>query len=278
VVVILLTGFALVVGVAAAVASFAQARRILRRRSSDDVSLWWLGLYSAGCVVWIAYGISIGSAPLVASQSVALAGSATATVLALRFRRFDGHPSWVSKPLLRRLRAEEQRPSSAPRIGDVMRPAPSAVLDELVVEEASRGFFRGPAQGEPTVLPVVDRHGRAVGILRCADIAALPPADRASRLVAQLADRDAAVIAWTGLDAGRVLARPAVARAGFALATDRRRRLVGVAWCMASAAGHNPGVTDSASEAFGLSSDPRRRSPQRDAPRRAPADSAQPPH
>ena len=78
---------ALVAGLLTAVAPFAQARRILRRRSSNDVSLTWPGLYAGGCLVWIGYGISIGSVPLIVSQSVAAAGSAVATFLTVRWRR-----------------------------------------------------------------------------------------------------------------------------------------------------------------------------------------------
>jgi CBS domain-containing protein len=221
-----------------------------------------LGSYGAGCDVWVAYGIGNGSAPLVVSQSVALVGSATATVLALRFRRFDGDRWQLPRALRPRPRRGEERSTPAPRIGDVMVPAPPAVLDELVVVEARRAHFRGPASSEPSVIPVVDRYGRAVGILTRADLAALRPADRASRLVAELADHDPAVIASMELDAGAVLARPAVVRAGLVLVTvTDRRRLVGVAFGVPSTAAQH-----SVGESFGLRGARRGRSRRRDAP------------
>lgn len=219
---------ALVAGLVTAVVPFAQARRILRRRSSENVSLTWLCLYGAGCLVWIAYGISIASAPLVASQSVAAAGSAAATFLTIRWRR---------RTALARVDRPRGRPSSsALRVGDVMLPSPSAVSEELVVEEARRCFFGRDAGA----LPVVDHAGRAVGILSGGAIAALAPLDRASCLVAQLADRDPALVAETVLDAAEVLGREAVVRTGFAMVTDRRHRLVGVAWCPPPLSGEGP--------------------------------------
>jgi uncharacterized protein with PQ loop repeat len=227
---------ALAVGLATAVVPFVQARRILRRRSSEDVSLTWLWLYGAGCLVWIGYGISIASAPLVASQSVAAAGSAAAMFLAIRWRRPEGGPR---RTALARVGHPRGRPSSsALRVGDVMLPSASAVSEELVVEEARRCFFGSYAGA----LPVVDHAGRAVGIVSASNIAALPPLARASCLVAQLADRDPALVAETALDAAEVLGREAVVRTGFVMVTDRRHRLVGVAWCLPPMSGEGPDV------------------------------------
>lgn len=225
---------ALVAGLVTAVVPFVQARRILRRRSSEDVSLTWLWLFGAGSLVWIAYGISIASAPLVASQSVAAAGWAAATFLAIRWRRPEGGPR---RTALARVDRRRGRPSSsALRVGDVMLPSPSAVSEELVVEEARRCFFGRDAGA----LPVVDHAGRAVGILSGGAIAALAPLDRASCLVAQLADRDPALVAETVVDAAEVLGREAVVRTGFAMVTDRRHRLVGVARCSPPMSGEGP--------------------------------------
>jgi CBS-domain-containing membrane protein len=213
---------ALVTGLVAGLAPLAQARRILRRKSAEDVSLVWLWLYGAGCLVWIGYGISVASAPLVISQSVAAAGSTATALLAIRFRR-------TGRPFARMAQVPSSRrpSSSASRVADVMLPAPSTVSEELVVEEAQRRFFAGRVGA----LPVVDHAGRAVGVLSSSAIAALPSLDRSSCLVAQLADRDSALVADTVLDAAEVLSREAVVRTGFAMVTDRRRRLVGLAFC-----------------------------------------------
>jgi MtN3 and saliva related transmembrane protein len=217
-----LADVALVAGLVTAVAPFAQARRILRRRSSDDVSLTWLWFYGGGCLVWIAYGISIESVPLVVSQAVAAAGSAVAILLTVRWRRPAGEEPPGSNG-----RRRDRSHSSRLRVEDVMLPSPSVISEELVVEEARRSF----AAGLSGALPVVDHAGRAVGVLNAADIGALPPLARASCLVGQLADRDPAILARAAAGAAEVLGREAVMRTGFAMVTDGRRRLVGVAWC-----------------------------------------------
>jgi uncharacterized protein with PQ loop repeat len=219
-----LADVALAAGLVTAVAPFAQARRILRRRSSDDVSLTWLWLYTGGCLVWIGYGISIESVPLVASQSLAATGSMLATFLTIRWRRPSAGPTSPAPPVVERQADSGSSPSP---IGDVMLPSPSVISEEQVVEEARRRF----APGLESALPVIDHAGHAVGVLHAGDVTALPPLARASCLVAPLVDRDPALLAETGADTAEVLAREAVTRTGFAMVIDRRCRLVGVAWC-----------------------------------------------
>lgn len=120
-------------------------------------------LYGAGCLVWVAYGISMGSVPLVVSQGIA-AGSAVATFLTVRWRRPEGGTT-PAPP-------HHGSPASALRIGDVLLPSPRVVSEHLVVEEARRRF----ARGFPGALPVVDHAGRAVGIVSAADIAEMTSA------------------------------------------------------------------------------------------------------
>lgn len=129
--------------------------------------------------------------------------------------------------LFARARRVGHRSQAPPCVGEVMLPSPSVVSEELVVEEARRRF---PA-GLSGALPVVDHAGHAVGVLHAGDIIALPLLARASCLVAQLADRDPTLLTETGADAAEVLNREAVARTGFAIVTDRRFRLAGIAWC-----------------------------------------------
>lgn len=76
-------GFGLVCGLA----PLAQAVRIRVKRSSEEISLVWLGLYGCGAAVWLAYGAARGSVPLVISQGVALASVAVIFVFAVRARR-----------------------------------------------------------------------------------------------------------------------------------------------------------------------------------------------
>lgn len=117
--------------------------------------------------------------------------------------------------------------SPSRRVDEVMLPAPTVVSEELVVEEIRRRLSAGLSDA----LPVIDHGAHAIGVLHARDVAALEPLARASCLVAELTDRDPALLAAAAADADEVLGREAVARNGFALAIDGRRRLIGVAYC-----------------------------------------------
>ena len=87
---------ALAYGTLVALAPLAQLARILARRSSGDISLAWVGLYAAGSLVWLSYGLDIGSVPLIVSQAVTLGTTSAMLVVAARFRdgarRSGGEP------------------------------------------------------------------------------------------------------------------------------------------------------------------------------------------
>jgi MtN3 and saliva related transmembrane protein len=59
-------------GVLMAVSPLLQIRRMLERRSSADVSIAYLSVLQIGFALWIAYGIALGSIPLIVPNSVAL--------------------------------------------------------------------------------------------------------------------------------------------------------------------------------------------------------------
>ena len=59
-------------GVLMAVSPLLQIRRMLERRSSADVSIAYLSVLQIGFGLWIAYGIALGSVPLIVPNSVAL--------------------------------------------------------------------------------------------------------------------------------------------------------------------------------------------------------------
>ena len=84
---------ALVSGVACALAPLAQAARINTTGSAHDVSLIWLSLYGIGSGVWLCYGAAIGSVPLIASQTTALASVGVTLALATRHRRANSSPT-----------------------------------------------------------------------------------------------------------------------------------------------------------------------------------------
>jgi uncharacterized protein with PQ loop repeat len=79
---ILATGY----GVAAALAALMQARQMLRRRTSCDVSARFFAAYAGGYAIWLLYGLSVASIPLILVDAVGLlcGGLTLAITLALR--------------------------------------------------------------------------------------------------------------------------------------------------------------------------------------------------
>jgi uncharacterized protein with PQ loop repeat len=77
---------ATVYGVLAALKSLLQTRQMLARRSSRDVSAGFLASYTGGYAIWLAYGLSIGSLPLIVVDTVGVlcAGLTIAVALSLR--------------------------------------------------------------------------------------------------------------------------------------------------------------------------------------------------
>jgi uncharacterized protein with PQ loop repeat len=77
---------ATVYGVLAALKSLLQTRQMLARRTSGDVSALFLASYAGGYAVWLAYGLSTGSLPLIVVDTVGLlcAGLTLAVALSLR--------------------------------------------------------------------------------------------------------------------------------------------------------------------------------------------------
>jgi uncharacterized protein with PQ loop repeat len=73
-------------GVGAAAAALLQARQILIRKRSCDVSARFFATYVGGYAIWLLYGMSVESAPLVLVDLVGLlcGGFTLAITLALR--------------------------------------------------------------------------------------------------------------------------------------------------------------------------------------------------
>jgi uncharacterized protein with PQ loop repeat len=82
----LLGTVAAVYGVLAALKTLLQARQMLARRSSREVSARFLASYAGGYAIWLAYGLSTGSLPLIVVDTVGLlcAGLTLAVALSLR--------------------------------------------------------------------------------------------------------------------------------------------------------------------------------------------------
>jgi MtN3 and saliva related transmembrane protein len=73
-------------GVIMGVSPVLQIRRIIRRRSSEDVSLSYFGVLLTGFILWIAYGIAIGDLVLIIPNSVAICVAIATIVVARHYR------------------------------------------------------------------------------------------------------------------------------------------------------------------------------------------------
>ena len=71
----ILTILATIAGVLMALANYPQAIKILKRKSSKDVSLLTFSIIFFGTVIWFFYGISIGNLPVIVSYGIGLTGS-----------------------------------------------------------------------------------------------------------------------------------------------------------------------------------------------------------
>ncbi len=74
-------------GLAMAIAPTLQIRRMLKTGSSRDVSLGYLSLLSAGFVLWFAYGVALGNAAMMISNTASLAVMLVTIWVALMVRR-----------------------------------------------------------------------------------------------------------------------------------------------------------------------------------------------
>jgi MtN3 and saliva related transmembrane protein len=73
-------------GVLMGIAPVLQIRRMLRERSSQDVSVGYFMILLAGFLLWISYGIAAGNMVLVIPNSVALLVGIALVTVALRLR------------------------------------------------------------------------------------------------------------------------------------------------------------------------------------------------
>jgi MtN3 and saliva related transmembrane protein len=64
-----------------------QLVRVLQLRSARDISLGMFLLFSLGVFLWLVYGLSIHSMPVIVSNAVTLLLSVSILILKLRFDR-----------------------------------------------------------------------------------------------------------------------------------------------------------------------------------------------
>ena len=73
-------------GVIMAASPVLQIRRMLVTRSSEDLSIAYMGVLLVGFAVWISYGISLGNLALIIPNTVAIIVTIATIAVALRFR------------------------------------------------------------------------------------------------------------------------------------------------------------------------------------------------
>jgi MtN3 and saliva related transmembrane protein len=63
-----------------------QLVKIIQTKSTRDISLWMYVVITSGILLWLIYGLIIGSIPVIAANAVTLVISATILILKLRYR------------------------------------------------------------------------------------------------------------------------------------------------------------------------------------------------
>ena len=90
---------ATVYGAGAAAAALLQARSLLRRGSSCEVSARFFATYAGGYAIWLMYGLSIESMPLVLVDAVGLVSGLATLAITLAVRGSLVRPkSWQTCP------------------------------------------------------------------------------------------------------------------------------------------------------------------------------------
>jgi uncharacterized protein with PQ loop repeat len=84
-------------GVGGALSILLQARQMLVRDASCDVSARFLATYVGGYAIWLLYGLSLGSIPIVLVHAAGLACGAVTLTVALRLRGSLLRPATWSK-------------------------------------------------------------------------------------------------------------------------------------------------------------------------------------
>jgi uncharacterized protein with PQ loop repeat len=87
-------------GVGAAAAALLQARQLLATRRSCDVSARFFAVYAGGYAVWLAYGVSIASVPLIVVDAIGVVCAAATLAITLSLRGSVLRPrTWTSCPV-----------------------------------------------------------------------------------------------------------------------------------------------------------------------------------
>lgn len=69
-----------------AVGPLLQIARILKRRHSGDVSIFYLSIIAAGASIWAAYGVAIGDPPLIIANTVGVLTNVGTIIVVFLYR------------------------------------------------------------------------------------------------------------------------------------------------------------------------------------------------
>jgi uncharacterized protein with PQ loop repeat len=92
----LLATAATLFGLLGACSFLLQARRMVRRSRSQDVSLGFLGTVTGGYLLWLLYGVAIDNVPLIVVDAIGFACACVTWLVALRLR---SSPGWLAVQL-----------------------------------------------------------------------------------------------------------------------------------------------------------------------------------
>lgn len=93
----LLAAAATAYGVLAALSVLLQARQMLARRTSCEVSGRFFASYAGGYAMWLLYGLSVGNVPLIVVDTIGLLCAGVTLGVALSLRGSLIHPTtWMS--------------------------------------------------------------------------------------------------------------------------------------------------------------------------------------
>jgi uncharacterized protein with PQ loop repeat len=105
-------------GVGAACTALLQARQVVRRRSSCEVSARFFATYAGGYAVWLLYGLSIGSLPLILVDAAGLLCGLVTLAVTLSMRGSLMRPrTWRRCPQQTRLTIDREYGGPAPAPG-----------------------------------------------------------------------------------------------------------------------------------------------------------------
>jgi uncharacterized protein with PQ loop repeat len=114
-------------GVLAALTTLLQARQMLARGTSCEVSGRFFASYAGGYAIWLVYGLSTGNLPLITVDAVGLLCAGLTLAIALSLRGSLLHPAtWTSCTDPRPNPRPAAHPGPENRLGWRRRPAPGS--------------------------------------------------------------------------------------------------------------------------------------------------------